>query len=269
MNPKISVLMGIYNCADTLETAVASIQAQTYIDWELIMCDDGSSDDTYKIACSLAENDSRIIVLKNDKNLGLNYTLNHCLEYAGGKYIARMDGDDDCLPERFEKQVDFLEHNLEFAIVSTPMIMFDENGEWGRTTAKEFPTKEDVVCKSPICHAPMMMRKEAMLAVGGYTIDKKMIRVEDVNLWIKLYAAGYRCCNLQEPLYRMRNDKNALNRRKYRYRINSTHVRLQGCRMMNLGAMCYLKAFTPMVIGLIPGRLRKLIRRVCKKQVEK
>lgn len=261
MNPKISVLMGIYNCADTLEKAVASIQAQTYTDWELILCDDDSVDDTYHVACVLAQNDDRIIVLKNEKNLGLNYTLNHCLKHASGQYIARMDGDDDCLPTRFEKQVDFLEHHAEFAIVSTPMILFDENGEWGRTTAKEFPTKEDVVCHSPICHAPMMMRKEAMLAVGGYTVDTKMIRVEDVDLWIKLYAAGYRCCNLQEPLYRMRNDQNALNRRKYKYRINSTYVRLRGCRMMRLGLRCYIGAFTPMIVGLVPARIRKWIRR--------
>lgn len=260
-NPKISVLMGIYNCADTLEQAVASIQAQTYTDWELILCDDGSADHTYEVAQMLAKADERIIVLKNEKNLGLNYTLNHCLERASGEYIARMDGDDDCLPERFAKQAAFLDEHPEFAIVSTPMILFDENGEWGRTTAKEFPTKEDVVCGSPICHAPMMMRKEAMLEVGGYTVDPKMIRVEDVNLWIKLYAAGYSCCNLQEPLYRMRDDQNALNRRKYKYRVNSTYVRLQGCRMMKLGVKCYLRAFTPMVIGLVPARLRKLIRR--------
>lgn len=260
MIPEISVLMGIYNCSDTLEQAVKSIQRQTYTNWELILCDDGSSDDTYSVACMLAENDDRIVVLKNECNLGLNYSLNRCLECAKGKYIARMDGDDDCLPTRFEKQLNFLENHHEFAIVSTPMILFDENGEWGRTTSKEFPTREDVVCGSPICHAPMMIRKEAILAVGGYTVNPKMIRVEDVNLWIKLYAAGYRCCNLQEPLYRMRNDQNALNRRKYKYRINSTYVRLNGCKMMNLGIKCYIKSFTPMVIGLIPASIRRFIR---------
>ena len=252
--------MGIYNCTDTLEQAVISIQNQTYTNWELILCDDGSTDNTYAVACALSERDKRIIVTQNEKNLGLNFTLNHCLEYATGEYIARMDGDDDCFPERFEKQVAFLDSHPEFAIVSTPMILFDETGEWGRTTAKEYPTKEDVVCGSPICHAPMMMRKNAMLEVGGYTVDPRMIRVEDVNLWIKLYVTGYRCCNLQEPLYRMRNDQNALNRRKYKYRVNSTYVRLQGCRMMKLGVKCYVRAFTPMVIGLVPARLRKWIR---------
>lgn len=261
--------MGIYNCADTLEQAISSIQAQTYTNWELILCDDGSSDNTCAVAKKLAESDTRILLLHNERNLGLNATLNRCLAVATGEYIARMDGDDDCVPERFEKQIRFLQEHPEFDIVSSPMILFDENGEWGRTTAKERPTPEDVVTRSPICHAPVMIRKACIDAVGGYTEDRRMLRVEDVNLWIKLYAAGYRCYNIQESLYRMRNDQNALNRRKYRYRINSTYVRLQGCKLLNLGPKCYLKSFRPMINGLVPAKLRHAIRRKQNRQNKK
>ena len=261
MNNQISVLMGIYNCADTLPQAIKSIQAQTYTNWELILCDDGSTDDTYTVAKSFSDQDSRIVLLRNTENKGLNITLNRCWKAATGEYIARMDGDDDCVPERFEKQISFLEKHPEFDIVSSPMILFDENGAWGVTTAKEFPQPEDVVNGSPICHAPVMMRKSCLDAVNGYTEDPRMLRVEDVNLWIKLYARGYRCYNLQEPLYRMRNDQNAFNRRKYRYRINSTYVRILGCKMLDLDMACYIKAFRPMVYGLVPARLRQLIRK--------
>lgn len=262
MDAKISVLMGIYNCATTLKQAVQSIQKQTYSNWELILCDDGSSDNTYTVAEELAKRDSRIILIRNGQNRGLNLTLNRCLEIATGEYVARMDGDDDCTEDRFEKQLKFLETHPEFDIVSSSMIFFDENGVWGRNTVKEFPTVEDVVTGSPICHAPVMMRKCCIDAVGGYTVDQRMLRVEDVNLWIKLYAAGYRCYNIQEPLYRMRNDQNALNRRKYRYRINSTYVRLQGCKMLGLGLGCYIKSFRPMINGLVPAKLRATIRRI-------
>lgn len=265
MSVKISVLMGIYNCADTLEQAVESIQKQTYSNWELILCDDGSSDNTYPLANALAQKDSRIILIRNENNCGLSKTLNRCLSLATGEYIARMDGDDDCVPERFEKELRFLEGHPEFDIVSSPMILFDETGEWGRTTAKEYPQPEDVVTGSPICHAPVMMRKACLVAVGGYTEETRMLRVEDVNLWIKLYAAGFRCCNLQEPLYRMRNDQNALNRRKYKYRVNSVYVRLQGCKLLHLGPKCYLRAIKPMVIGLVPAKLRMFIRKRQKK----
>lgn len=261
MSKKISVLMGIYNCSSTMEQAVASVQNQTYTNWELILCDDGSSDNTYEVAQALAAKDSRIVLLRNDKNLGLNATLNRCLAAATGEYIARMDGDDDCVPERFERQLDLLEHHPEFQITSCPMKLFDETGEWGQTTVPEYPSPEDVVSGTPISHAAVMLRKECMDAVGGYTVDKRMLRVEDVNLWIKLYAAGYRCHNIQEPLYRMRNDQNALNRRKYIYRVNSTYVRLQGCKLLRLGLKSYLKAFIPMINGLVPARLRQAIRK--------
>lgn len=261
MSGKVSVLMGIYNCADTLEQAVASIQNQSYTNWELILCEDGSSDNTYEVAQALASADSRIVLLRNEKNLGLNATLNRCLDAATGEYIARMDGDDDCMPDRFEKQIRFLESHPEFQIVSSAMTLFDESGEWGRAVCPEYPQPEDTVGGTAFCHAAVMLKKDAIDAVGGYTEDPRMLRVEDVNLWIKLYAAGYRGYNIQEPLYRMRNDQNALNRRKYIYRINSVYVRLQGCKMLKLGPKSYLKACIPMINGLVPARLRQIIRK--------
>lgn len=258
---KVTILMGLYNCESTLEQAITSIQQQTYSNWELIMCDDGSSDNTFLLASSLAKQDDRIILLKNDNNKGLNITLNRCLRIATGDYIARMDADDESINERLEKQVGFLSSQDEFDIVSSWMILFDENGEWGIHKTKEFPQSEDVVCGSPICHAPVMMRKKCLDNVGGYTEEKKTIRVEDVDLWIKLYSKGYRCFNIQEPLYKMRNDNNALNRRKYRYRIYSTRVRLRGCRLLHLGIKCYIKSFRPMLIGLVPAQLRMKFRK--------
>lgn len=253
--------MGIYNVGSTLSEAVESIQKQTYENWELVMCDDGSTDNTLEIANKLAETDSRIIVVSNGKNLGLNYTLNYCLSLAKGEYIARMDGDDTCSPRRLETQINFLLSQKDFDIVSSSMNLFDEDGIWETTKVKECPTKTDVVTGSPICHAPVMMHRKCIDKVKGYTVDKKMLRVEDVNLWIKLYAEGYKCYNIDEPLYNMRNDKNAFTRRKYRYRINSTYVRIKGCKMLGLGIKCYLLAFKPMVIGLIPNSIRRIIRK--------
>ena len=93
----ISVIMGIYNCAGTLSEAIESILNQTITNWELIMCDDGSTDDTYNVAKEYAlVHKEKIVLLKNKKNMGLNYTLNRCLSVAKGNYIARMDGDDLC-----------------------------------------------------------------------------------------------------------------------------------------------------------------------------
>ena len=265
MSKKVSIIMGIYNCENTLEEAVSSIINQTYTNWELIMCDDGSTDGTLRIAKKLSNKDSRIIIINNQNNVGLNKTLNRCLSVASGYYIARMDGDDISVSTRLMKEVEFLESNKKYDIVSSNMLLFDENGDWGVTKNKEYPTKEDVVCGSPICHAPVMMKKECYDEVGGYTEDNRMLRVEDVNLWIKLYLKGYKCYNIQKPLYKMRNDKNALNRRKIKYRINSTYVRLQGCCQMRLSLVSYIKCFMPILIGLVPAKLRFWIKRILEK----
>lgn len=261
MKGKISVLMGIYNCSSTLREAVKSIEQQTYQNWELIMCDDGSSDDTFKVASEIAKSDEHIILLKNETNMGLNKTLNKCFKASNGEFIARMDGDDICVPERFEKQLSVLKNKNNISIVSSRMFLFDEGGTWGKTPQREYPTIRDVVTSSPICHAPVMMYRKCLEKVGGYTEDSKVLRVEDVDLWIKLYAAGFRCYNIPETLYGMRNDKNAFNRRKYRYRINETRVRLKGCRYFKLKFTDYLKTFKPMISGLIPSGLRQKIRK--------
>ena len=137
--------MGIYNCASTLQEALDSLYSQTFQDFEIILCDDGSKDNTYEVALQNKRQHENIILLRNEQNLGLNTTLNKCLNIAKSEYIARMDGDDISLPTRFEKQVRFLDEHPDFALVSCPMSLFDENGEWGKTRLKAYPSKKDVI----------------------------------------------------------------------------------------------------------------------------
>ena len=254
--PLISVIMGIYNCADTLEEAVGCILAQTVQDWELILCDDGSSDDTYAVAQSLASAEPhRIRLLKNDRNRGLNFTLNRCLEESCGRYVARMDADDRCSPDRFAIELAALEAEPEIAIVSTAMEHFDESGVWGKVSNPEYPAARDFLHGTPFCHAPCMVRREAYEAVGGYSVDKKLLRVEDYHLWIKMYAAGFRGKNLPQVLYQMRDDRNAYSRRKFCYRINEAYVKILAVKKLHLPAYGCLYALRPILVGLLPTRL--------------
>lgn len=253
MEKKVSIIMGIYNCSSTLSEAIDSIIAQTYTNWELIMCDDGSKDNTYDVALSYKEKyPNKIILIKNEKNLGLNKTLNRCLEYATGEYIARMDGDDISLPLRFEKEVSFLDEHPEYAIVSSPMIYFDENGEWGESKAIENPTNLDFVTGTPFCHAPCMVRTEAYKEVNGYSTDDRTLRAEDYNLWFRLYSMGYKGHNLQTPLYKMRDDENAYSRRSFKFAKNEAYVRYTGYKMLNLPKKYYIFALRPIIVGLLP-----------------
>ena len=109
MQELVSIIMGVYNDANLLSQAIDSLLAQTYAKWELIACDDCSTDNTSDILSEYAKNDPRIIVIRNEKNCGLAATLNHCLEYAQGEYIARMDCDDLSVETRLEKQVSYLQ----------------------------------------------------------------------------------------------------------------------------------------------------------------
>lgn len=257
----ISVIMGIYNCASTLAEALDSLYAQTYQDFKIILCDDGSTDETLKVAKEYAEKHKNIILISNGENKGLNFTLNHCLEFADAEYVARMDGDDISLPTRFEKEVAFLDEHQEFAVVSSPMIYFDDKGDFRIGKAIEFPEKNDFIHGTPICHAPCMARTAAIKAVGGYSVDERLLRVEDYHLWMKLYAAGYKAYNLQEPLYKMRDDRNAKQRRNWKNRRNEMYVRHIGLKMLGLPCWYQIYALRPLLAYLAPSWLYNLYHR--------
>lgn len=262
MSKKVSVIMGIYNCADTLCQAIESIVEQTYTNWELIMCDDGSNDNTLKIAEQYMEKyPTKIKILKNEFNKGLNYTLNKCLKEVTGEYVARMDGDDISKTTRFEEEVEILNNNPEIAIVSTDMEFFDEDGVWGRTRVVKYPQKEAFVKGTPFCHAACMVRRDAYIAVGGYSISKWLLRVEDYHLWVKMYIKGYRGINIQKTLYMMRDDRSAQKRKKFKYRINESYVKAYAIANLNLGKAKYIYCLKPILIGLLPSKIYSILHR--------
>ena len=172
-----------------------------------------------------------------------------------------MDGDDLCSPERFQKEIEVLETNPDIAIVSSNMDFFDENGVWGQTHAKPYPVNKNFIKATPICHAPCMVRKEAYLAVEGYTVDKKLLRVEDYHLWVKMYSKGYKAYNIQECLYQMRDDRNAQTRRKFKYRVNEAYAHYIATKLLNLPFYTYITNLVPVIKGLIPGFVYKALHR--------
>lgn len=254
--PKISIIMGIYNCDRYLKESIESIINQSYNDWELIMCDDNSTDNTYKIALEYSkEYETRIRVLKNKENMGLNYTLNKCAKVAKGSYIARQDGDDISITERLKKEIAFLEEHKEYALVTSSMITFDESGDWGIIKNAEKPTNRSFIKGSPINHAPCMIRKEVFDEVKGYTIEEKLLRVEDYHLWFKIYAKGYKAYSIQEPLYKMRDDKDAQKRRNWKNRLNEVRVKKIGFKMLKIPKRYYIYILRPIMVGILPSKL--------------
>lgn len=261
--PRVSIIMGIYNCGKTLGEAIDSLLAQTYTDWKLIMCDDGSTDETYSVAQEYARKfPDKLIVLKNGRNMGLNYTLNHCLSVADGELIARMDGDDISVPNRLEREVKFLDCHPQYAIVSSCMHYFDENGIFQTGKGIGEPSVESIARATPFCHAACMVRAEAYKAVSGYSVDDKRLRVEDWDLWVRMYELGYRGYMLDEPLYMMRDDRNAFARRKFKYRINEARVTISAIRKLKLSKKNYIWVLRPIVVGMMPKFLYDRLHRI-------
>lgn len=259
--PRVSIALGAYNCASTLGEALDSILAQSYRDWELVICDDGSTDGTLEIAESYARRNRRIRVVRNPRNLGLNHSLNHCLREARGEFYARMDGDDRCEPDRLAKLVAALDAHPKMSLVSSWMSNFDADGTWGMVRSKAFPERRDFLRGSPFCHAPCMLRTAVLRQLGGYGTEPWLRRAEDLDLWFRLYAMGHKGFNLQEPLYHMRDDRAARKRRTFKSRLDETRVLWRGFGLLKLPAYLRFWALRPLAVGLLPTWLYERLHR--------
>ena len=251
---KVSIIMGIYNVEKTLPQAIESIIRQSYTNWELILCDDGSSDGTYSIAEHFqAHFPDKIILLKNAKNLRLAATLNHCLKHVSGEFIARMDADDESLPKRLEKQVDYLINNPECSCVGTAMIVFNDSGRETVRRYIENPTKKNIVLHVPFAHPTIMIRSSVMLQLKGYVSSSQTMRAEDGELWFRFFALGNKGYNLQEPLYRYRENSTDFNKRTLKAAWGASKVLYNGFQLIHAPWYSYVRLLKPIASALIPG----------------
>ena len=271
----ISILMGTYNNSKKhLSESIESILYQTYSNWELIICDDGSIKDPAVLIDKYKKRyPNKIKFIKNGTNKGLNYTLNHCMQYAHGEFIARQDADDISTPDRFEKEINFLRKNKDYSFVSSNMFYFDEKGIWGKSAQAEYPERIDFVKGSPFCHAPVLIYKSAIEDVNYYTISNYLLRVEDYHLWFKLYSRGYKGANIVEPLYKMRDDNNASKRRTWSNRINEFHAKKIGFKMLKIPKKYNIYKYRSIIVGLLPRPLynylhKKSIKRIDNENLE-
>ena len=245
----VSVIMGIYNCADTLPDAIQSILDQTYTDWELIMCDDGSTDDTYHVAERYAQKyPDRIILIQNEKNMRLAYSLNHCLQYCRGEYIARMDGDDICAPERFSKQIAYLKSHPELDLVGTAMQRFNETGMHDTVYAVDKPDRYTLRRRIPFHHATILTYKYVYDKLNGYTVSERTKRAQDYDLWFRFYHEGFSGDNLREALYFVREDPAAVRRRTFHVRYNAFKTTKYGFKLLNYPKWWIVRPFLEMIL---------------------
>lgn len=254
--PKVSVISGAYNLEScfSFQKSMESILLQTFDDFEFIICDDGSTDNTWNLLKNYASRDSRIILLRNEKNLGLAATLNRCIDKADSKFIARHDLDDYCSRDRLQKQISYLENHKEISLLGCNSYLFDETGVWGKEIFPQEITNEDFLFTSPYKHGSVVFRREALLKAGCYRTAKETYRNEDYDLFMTMqtFCKG---ANLNEYLYYFCENKDAQKRRKYRYRIDEAAVRYKGYKKIGLMPRGIPYTIKPLIVGLIPGFL--------------
>lgn len=264
INPTISVLMGVYyrsNDIALLQRSVSSILSQTFTDFELLICDDGSSPAAIAYLDQIATEEPKIRLIRRGNLVTLPSKLNACLAEAKGDFIARMDDDDFSHPERFEEQIGFLAEHPEIAFAGCNVNLWRNNVIVGQRVLSECPTVRDFYFVQPYIHPSLMFRKEALLKVEGYSEEKSCILCEDYDLLLRLYTAGYQGANLQECLLDYTIPLTAKGNRKMKHRWNESVTRWR--RFRDLG--CLPKALPyvvkPVVVGLLPegllGRLKK------------
>ena len=202
MHPKVTILMPARNAGKYIGEAIQSVLEQTYGDFELLIVDDGSTDDTPMVVRQFSDRRIRLISKENE---GISAALNAGLHAAKGIYIARFDADDICFPTRLERQVIFLDGHPAYLIAGSDAEYISENGEHLFHFKCTGHTNREIIGNlykyCPFIHSAVMYRKEPILRMGGYS--RYAHNFEDYLLWVQLLKTG-KCCNLPEPLIKVR-----------------------------------------------------------------
>lgn len=231
--PLVTVLMAVHNGARFVEEAIGSVLRQRFSDFELLIVDDGSTDDTPGRMSAFG--DERIRRVRNDTNLGLTRSLNQGLALARGALIARQDADDISHPGRLAAQVDFLRREPGVAVLGTQACMIDtgrrrvRTAPWPKSTSNR-AIKWQLMFDSPFIHSSVIFRKSVVLALGGY--DESFATSQDFELWSRVAAAGHEMRNLPETLLDFRVHDTSVSTG---YRLNSV-AKLHAVLLDNLVA---------------------------------
>jgi len=260
---KISVIMSSFNNVTFLKQAIDSVLQQSYVDFDLILIDDASTDGSTEIIRSSSAADTRIIPIYNKENIGLTKNLNKAITLSKGEYIARMDADDIALPTRLEKQVKFLDSHRDIDLVGSAAIDINECGI--KIQLRKSPKTHDEIIAllpkaNPMTHSTVMFRKKSFAQINFY--NESYRTTQDYEMWFRAAGKGLKFHNLQEVLLKYRMDNNYHKRKSFKYRLYDCKLRLQGFKYINLPFYRYYYAMIPIILGLVPESIYDSIKKV-------
>jgi glycosyltransferase involved in cell wall biosynthesis len=265
---KVTVIMPFYNCEAFLDESISSILNQTFRDFEFIIINDASTDDSDAIVKKYLT-DTRIKYIVNKSNQGITKNLNMALGMAFTEIIARMDGDDVAMNQRLQEQYDFLLAHPDISFVGSFVKIINEQGiQTDQRTKLTNPEeiRKTAIYYNPLVHPAVMFRKSAVEGLGGYSLDYS--RAQDMHLWLRAIYSGYRISNVPKYLlsYRFHSlstvhdaKKNALND----FRLRQAVVKEFGVKLtMKQRIHVFLQFFVGYVLT---GNQRRWLEGVYKK----
>lgn len=250
----VSVIIACYNGEKYIDDCLYSVTSQSYTNLEIIVCDDNSSDNSFLKLKEWEKKDKRVVVLRNDENLYAAATRNRCFGEANGLYYVIQDIDDYSAPNRVERLLDaIIKADVDF--VSSPVSTFvdDINKPTGIIKYKAYPTKYDFLWRISFNHPATMFSAECIKAVGGYRVSPETRRGQDYDLFMRLYAQGFKGKNIQEVLYKYRVDADNYKRRSFAGRVGEVKIRKRGFKALGIYYIGWLFIYKPYVAYLIQG----------------
>ena len=264
MDNQISILMGVYyrySDISLLKRSVLSILDQSVKNIELVLCDDGSSLEARTFLDDLSRVDCRLILVRRGDLYSLPEKLNECLRVSRGNLIARMDDDDFSHSDRLEKQAKYLEAHPEIAFVGCNAALYRNGTQVGIRRVPAYPTVRDFYLTQPYLHPALMFRREALLAVSGYSEKKSCRLCEDYDLLLRLYEAGFKGANMEEVLLDYSLPSTAKGNRCMHHRWNEAVTRYQRFYALGLLPTAFPWVIKPLAVGLLPEKVLYFIKK--------
>lgn len=252
--PEISVIMSVYNGESFLRESIESIISQSFPNWEMLVCDDNSSDASWEILKHI--NDPRIRIFRNEKNLGLTKNLNRLISLSRAPFIARMDADDVSHPERFQRQLDHLTANPKIWVLGAWCSVINEYGETiGEKRLPKSPSLSQMYKASPLVHPSVMISKRVFEKLS---YDETYRTTQDLKLWFDVVVAGGRIENLPEFLIQFRIDNTFYRRRGWKKSLAEFEIYWQGIIRTKGSLIFSIYPLARLLFRLMPTPLKKV-----------
>lgn len=250
----VSILLSVYNGSQTLQETLESIVLQTYIDWELIIVDDASTDNSLTLLKNFqrAHGGSKVTLLHNERNLGLTKSLLRAAKHAQGEYLGRIDVGDQFSPQKLAKQMDFLETHPEYGIVGCNYVnvflpSLVQKGS--RVPLTDTDIRRTILRKNPFAHSCVVMKSSVYHLAGGY--DPHIRYGQDYELWFRFLKVT-KAANIADQLCTRSMGSSSLSYSKQRPQMWQT-IKVQWKNMNKFSPKHYVYLLEPMAIFLIPA----------------